>query len=983
MGKYMNVKTLFVLAAVPALGAMAANMMGDPDFNGQALPAEVNQFGSPEQGRMSHFEEDLTWNRCVRFEFVTNSVNTKGEVCANAGILFGGKKGRPGFPVTGGKKYRYAFELKGTTPQVIVVQMAWDASGKKLEQKATPMGLVRLTDKDWTPFRGEVEAPENAARLAIALQIWGCGPRYKEVCAPGHYFLADKFLFEEVVRGREIWPSRALVVPEKGSVTVGDFRNFSEVDEPAHYQSRMQVAAEDESLRFSFAFDDGAPVANETEETMAMTSGIWNDDHIELFFKPAVEGGRLVHIAVGAGGARWMSQGDFNLSSWTAEVKSDTNGWRCRVIIPWKTLGYDKRPPKGSVLRFNAMREKVVGRGSSFDPRSATRIGRGVIYDDSLFSYAGREVANEERLGVLLMGEDEKYGDDATAWWYRAERGKEEARLAALEREKFVVAQVPAHTDPNIPYLPPQLFDPQPVFRLRAAVNERAVLSVALVNMTDEMEEYRVTLMAGMAHPSPSYEQPMPLLGLRREDGRVIGMDRITFRRGVRFRDSDSPNHGKRYDILAKMNEVSSLPVAPKEGGLLWVQIDCHGLEPGLYKADLVVTPLSSGTQQRSPKHKTLSNGRKAIQIFDDSKCIPVEFEVLPFALAEPTDMALNGFRTAWSPYQVDFMKKYDFAYYAVTPWFFDIKVNDDGSLAEKTPRSFLLPHLRMLNAEVKKIGDNPRLMVCYAAYPIFKKFHIGKCNPHIVYDTPAYWRAYREWIKYMDETIRSCGFGNDDYVIEVFDEPNGVSNDELSRAFKEAKSAVPKARLLETNGEKRYFDLIFDDVDTWFFSQHVFALKECADMPGRLKAKGGTTSLYACGTQMRQDLYRYYRMLPWKAAAFGGDAVSIFQFFDQVPAACFRQTPDGAIAYDTAAEVVPSIRLENLYQGMTDIRYLRLLKRTAEERKGDPVAAEAIRFAEKTLLELPARYSHDDTKADLFRSKCVDYMLRLIGKKP
>ena len=974
----MRKMTSLAVAAASTFGAMAANMMGDPDFNGQPLTPEVHQLGSVSEGRMSHFEEDATWNRCVRFDFVTNSVNAKGEVCANTGISIGGTKGAPGFPVAGGRKYRYAFELKGTTPQVIVVQTAWDASGKKIEQKATPMGLVRFTDKDWTSFRGEVEAPQNAARLAIGLQIWGRGPRYKEVCTPEHYFLVDKFLFEEVVRGREVWPSRALVVPEDGAVTVEDFRNFSDVDGPAHYKSRMQVAADGKALCFSFAFDGGAPVANATE---AQAGGIWNDDHVELFFQPLAEGDPLVHIAVGAGGARWMSGGGSDLSSWSAEVKSGDSGWKCRVVVPWKLLGHDARPPKGSVLRFNAMREKVVGKGSSFDPRKATRIGRGVVYDDSLFSYAGREVANKGRLGVLVIGEDDKYGGDATAWWYRTERDKEEARLAALEREKFVVAQVPPHTDPNIPYLPPQLFDPQPAFRLRAAVNERAVLPVAVANMTEEMEEYRVTLMAGMECPSPVYEQPMPRLGLRRADGRLVGMDRITLRRGVRFRDSNSPNHGKRYDILAKMSEVSSLPVAPKEAGLLWVQIDCHGLEPGLYQADLVVTPLSSGMQSKPPKMRTLPDGRKHIAISDDSKCVPVEFEVLPFALAEPTDMALNGFRTAWSPYQVEFMRKYDFAYYAVTPWFFDIKVNADGSLAEKTPRSFLVPHLQMLNDEVKKIGRNPRLMVCYSAYPIFKRIHIGRNNPHIVHNSPEYWRAYREWIKYVDETIRANGFDNDDYVIEVFDEPNGVDNEEISRAFKEAKAAVPKTRLLETNGEKQYFDLICDSVDTWFFSQHVFSLKQCADMPGRLKAKGGTPSLYACGTQMRQDLYRYYRLLAWKAAAFGGDAVSIYQFFDQMPAVCFRQTPDGAIAYDTAEEVVPSIRLENLYQGMTDIRYLRLLKRTAEERKGSPVAAEALRFAETSLREIPLRYSHDDTKADAFRETCIEYLKKLTAK--
>ena len=80
--------------------------------------------------------------------------------------------------------------------------------------------------------------------------------------------------------------------------------------------------------------------------------------------------------------------------------------------------------------------------------------------------------------------------------------------------------------------------------------------------------------------------------------------------------------------------------------------------------------------------------------------------------------------------------------------------------------------------------------------------------------------------------------------------------------------------------------------------------------------------------------------------------------------------------------QVVPSIRLENLYLGMTDIRYLRLLKRTAEQKENDPVAAEALRFVDAALHEIALRYSHDDAKADAFRLKCIDYMLQLVGTK-
>ena len=118
--------------------------------------------------------------------------------------------------------------------------------------------------------------------------------------------------------------------------------------------------------------------------------------------------------------------------------------------------------------------------------------------------------------------------------------------------------------------------------------------------------------------------------------------------------------------------------------------------------------------------------------------------------------------------------------------------------------------------------------------------------------------------------------------------------------------------------------------------------------------------------------------MLPWRAAGFGGKFVSIYQMFDPFQAATFREKTYGAIAYDTGAECIPSIRLENLYRGMTDVRYLRLLQETAKARRGNPIATEALRFAAQSLKELPTRYPHDSSKADAFRDKCIDYLLKL-----
>ena len=71
---------------------------------------------------------------------------------------------------------------------------------------------------------------------------------------------------------------------------------------------------------------------------------------------------------------------------------------------------------------------------------------------------------------------------------------------------------------------------------------------------------------------------------------------------------------------------------------------------------------------------------------------------------------------------------------------------------------------------------------------------------------------------------------------------------------------AVPDARLIQTNGERIYFDALSPYVDEWSFSQHVFGDAKIMTYPKRLAEQGKIASMYACGTSMRQDPYRYYR---------------------------------------------------------------------------------------------------------------------------
>ena len=144
----------------------------------------------------------------------------------------------------------------------------------------------------------------------------------------------------------------------------------------------------------------------------------------------------------------------------------------------------------------------------------------------------------------------------------------------------------------------------------------------------------------------------------------------------------------------------------------------------------------------------------------------------------------------------------------------------------------------------------------------------------------------------------------------------------------------------------------------------------------------GKEWSVYCCDTSLRLDPYRYYRLHPWKNFDLKAKFISIYQFYEQQPGTDFRRVPAGGLAYDTAEELVPSVRLENLRIGMTDVKYMKLLERLATGDSSE-AAREARNFLKKAPGEVVRIYPHDSFKADEMRSRAIELILKLKARKP
>ena len=92
-----------------------------------------------------------------------------------------------------------------------------------------------------------------------------------------------------------------------------------------------------------------------------------------------------------------------------------------------------------------------------------------------------------------------------------------------------------------------------------------------------------------------------------------------------------------------------------------------------------------------------------------------------------------------------------------------------------------------------------------------------------ITFDSPAYWNAWRNWCKVMDDVIVRNGIPRNEYSIELADEPQlkELPLAELSRAAAELKKAVPGVHITITNASNIYAKEMAENVDSWIFSQY------------------------------------------------------------------------------------------------------------------------------------------------------------------
>ena len=881
-------------------------------------------------GRISLFTEDYTWNKCAKLE-ITKIVKTakNTEMTAASGWI-GCHSKNAGFVVKPNTTYRFSIELKGSKAmRVSVNTQLWD-QGKgvwKGKSSGTSIGSVNLTT-DWKKFEGTFKTKANTAKAALLIQMWHDTQYGPHRFAVGDYVLIDNVVVEEVKP--KVMPSSTPAaipeVPKKKAVLIsdsaesaGDFTVLREKNKKSDLTS-FSVKSNGETLQLS--------VECREPGTVAVGKGVWDGDCIEIFF---TRNGKLLQFAAGAGGAKFSTE---NLP-WNAVVRTEKNRWVLTAEIPFKSIG--GKLENGDEIAFNIGRQRL----------KAKQFLTWAPLKDSFHE--------QERFGVLVMNDysaafQKKFGKklavSSRSAYKKACAEEETARLkqkyAKLSNRKFAVAPISSVSNFAIPFVPEEVFDLVEKIELNAAVNEFKALPVAIMNLTDKPADYRVILETAENRYFGSY-------GLK-----GFPVEKITQRFAVRFKDNDKDAGSLRFDPLPKIGEACTITVPPKEAGVVWFDFNTSDVEPGVYSGRLRVIPLSE------PASWTVINNQYHNRKYTgEMQDIPVTLTLKNVILPKDPAIPMNFFQ--WSTAEGIFrgMAECGTREFGLDPWGFKFKKAGPGKLELDLNDPRLAAQLNSLRSQLawaKKYNIKPTFFIGFGAYGVCKQNYGADC--------------WGDWIRCVKKFMNANGVADSDYIIETWDEPRDKFMAEILDSHKRAKAAEPTVRLLVTLAHWKpsvaNVKAMKGYIDGWCLWGTQYFESPYKEVFKDHQKSGIMISHYMCSISMREHLHRYYRRIPWTAAYYKLNASHMFWFIDNYGgqgASDWKVTTRGGICYKSFDDYIPSIRYMAIREGVTDIKYISLVK--------DPVKARAY------LERIYVTNAHDPKEPERVRAE----ILRELGK--
>ena len=718
-------------------------------------------------------------------------------------------------------------------------------------------------------------------------------------------------------------------------------------------KTRVKILSDNEAIYFGIECDEPVGI---TDPGPTVGDALWNGDTVEIFFGAKSAERKLSQFVVGVNGCTYTGNGNHatvtlnggtmtnTLGPWQSAVTKGDKMWRAEIRIPFTTLNWIS-PQAGDEIGFNITRDRVgketvtwskVLRSSFHEPQN---FGILVLDDFSL--------AAQRRYGHAINATDRAEFEKACAAANEAViRGK-----FAAQKKSVLLAQISTMSDFSLPFLPEEVFAGQTKISLRAAINEIKALPLAIANNSDRYQEFRVVVEAGDTR----------WFSHQLSEG-LTGFPNVTMRQGVTMRETDAGGNPL-LDPLPRMNEARTIGIPPYQAGLVWVDFNTSGMKPGKYNGRIVAIPLS---EKGRLKRRNLD-----MEYSGNLIALPVEFEVMNISLPTEPSRITSFYSFASNPSAVACLNELGCQWFHLSTWDCVFPVGADGNLIPELPK--VSRQIEFLQQECAKYGFRPKFAFTYDAYQFFTT-----CYPK---DKHHLWP---QWGKAMMELMEKHGVKAKEWWVELRDEPYTSDVPKIIRAAKIMKESVPgfpfgittvSGRL---SSPKDIEDLI-PLIDHWIFHRDDFSAgKEWYKFIERVRSRGTTVGHYVCDTDVYASLSEYYRRTPWFTEYEKLAAQHIYQgvYYDYDQHQYdFKAYPYCTLYYMSFGQGIPSIRAMAVREGMTDLRYLEVIRQLATTHR------EAADFLKTAVRRVVTDVPHDPVMADKVRAEAADLILRLNSK--
>ena len=970
---------LFALLALPCLAQ--EELLTNGAFDAQNFRAELFTDFAKDTWKLSLFTEEYNWNRCLKAE-LAQFTETEGKRRLNVALYFGRSGNQPGFKVKPNSVYQFSFEAKGTAPRASAKAVTFKGAGTSIwsegrENATTSLGSFPI-EKEWKTYRGTFKTGANAERASLIISLWGDEAQEKNFAwKVGDYILVDNIRVTEKPSVVELGPkARRKIVDTKDYICMpSTFDTFINATSGASANGMYSVEAslDANAVKLVVTCKADTPIKATVKDN---GSKIWADDVVEVFFGPTAKSDRtLSQFVLGAGGGRYIGNGNSQLddyASWQAVPQVMEKGWTATFTIPFKMLGYDAKPTPGESILFNvsAQHDRQLYswahvRGNFHDTEKYNVMVFGTPKEFATHLLADLKECPEEfvsKKNEIAKGELSPHDLNVAVLEL-----KEDIKNYRLGNEKFLLGTLPVTGDYTLPLdvgLENVLLPPVKPILLTGAVNETLSLPLTITNRTEETAAYRVIL-----HPNIAPVQ-VETLGL--DNG--FPRENITMMEGVPMKDGDSFGAGLRFDALPKMNQAFTITVPAGQTGLVWLRIDCRGVEPKSYTGAIRVVPLSL------PADIVVHSYKGPMR--DYKLCL----NVLPITLDIdnpdiPTWLMERGTNEDFFKLQTDLLGRY----LLINPWMFKFKFDDKGNLVDgDLPDAVEYIRKRLQWFDQYNRHNGCLFMVHFGCYDVFEKNYMNK---KIKLMTPEWEKCWRNDLLAIQEIFRKAGVKEDEWGIEVFDEPNGKNLERDLEVTRIARETLPKTMLSitwaapnfgHTPDTIRKFNKYLDNNCFWASHLGTPAYRELLK---ELTAKGIDYGIYYCSTSMRESLYRYYRLHAWKNWECGGKHIGLYVLCNAPHGTSgvrdWKACTSGGICYRSGDEAVSSVRLEAFRTGLMDSAYLSVLKKLANA-GSTPLHQEAQKFLKEAPRQAVITSPHDTKTADKLRAKAIDLILKL-----